>query len=53
MKRGQHGREDLQGRMERMSRTRPAIQAVGDGIEIVLAVRRQVSPWAGTGAATR
>lgn len=42
MVQGQHPCEHFQGRMEGMGGALSAVQAIGDGIEIGLAVSRQV-----------
>lgn len=38
----EHLREDLKRRAKRMGCTRSAIEAVGDDLQVVLAVQRQV-----------
>jgi len=44
---GQHLREDLQRGAETMRRTRPAVQAVGNRIEVRLGVRRPTASQSG------
>jgi hypothetical protein len=48
-----HAGEDFEWRVECMRGTRPAVKAIGDGVEVILTVDREVSALAQRGGPVR